>query len=122
MSPLGRKKVRFPQNNVKCDPKFNGKHLGGWWETMIEPSKTTDKQIVEKSIRKEIDDMKNEMCEIVSIKDLSNDEIIRLKGYKNIITKVYNKWPLVEQYTFKKVINFEGKNILVEDVEKLLGV
>lgn len=121
MKPLGQKKIQLP--DAKHHPKEKGKHLGGWWENIIEPSKTTDKQQAKKDIVYEINNIvgENIVCEIVSINDLSTDELIRLRGYRDIISKVYNKWPLVEQYTFKQVINFEGKNILVEDVEKVLS-
>lgn len=52
MQPLGRKKIQLP--DAKHDPKYKGKHLGGWWENIVVLSQSAARFIAKKDIKKEL--------------------------------------------------------------------
>jgi hypothetical protein len=52
MQPLGRKKIQLP--DAKHDPKSKGKHIGGWWENIVNLSKTAARFKTKKEIKVEL--------------------------------------------------------------------
>lgn len=57
MKPLGRK---YYLGDCKWKPKEKGKHLRGWWEGIIPPSKARFKREVKKEIENE--KLRSETC------------------------------------------------------------
>lgn len=54
MQPLGRKKIQLP--DAKHKPKDAGKHITGWWENIVNISKTAARFSAKKEIVKTVND------------------------------------------------------------------